>query len=148
MSRALHALLAAALITVTASSAVSADRPPPDPGRRILEKAGWTYIGLSDDVLVYMKEAQPATGDGGVRRVLTGYETLSPRDRSGFTFRSVQSLSEYDCKAARTRVVAETFFAEPGLKGKTWIMPDFVATPWAEAAQGSIGELRYAFACP
>jgi hypothetical protein len=148
MSRILFAVLAAALIIATATSAASADRPPPDPGRRILERAGWTYIGLSDDVLVYMKKAQPAVGEDGVRRVLTGYETLSPRDRDGFAFRSVQSLSEYDCKAARTRVVAETFFAEPGLKGKTWTMPGFVATPWAEAAQGSIGELRYAFACP
>jgi hypothetical protein len=138
---------ALAALMLIAGSALAADRPPHDPGRRVLEKSGWTYIGLSDDVLVYMKKADPAVGEAGVRRLLTVYETLSPRDRSGFTFRSVQSLSEYDCAAMRTRVVAETFFAEPGLKGKTWTMPNFVATAWAQAAQGSIGELRYSFAC-
>jgi hypothetical protein len=139
--------LALAALALIAGPALAADRPPHDPGRRVLEKAGWTYIGLSDDVLVYMKKADPAAGEAGVRRLLTVYETLSPRDRNGFTFRSVQSLSEYDCTAMRTRVVAETFFAEPGLKGKTWTMPNFLATPWVEAAQGSIGELRYSFAC-
>jgi hypothetical protein len=141
-------VLAIALSLLSVSEVAAAQAPPPDPGRRVLEKAGWTYIGLSDDVLVYMKKARPAVGESGVRRVLTAYETLTPRDREGFTFRSVQSLSEYDCKAMRTRVVAETFFASPGLKGKTWAMPDFVPTPWAPAAQGSIGELRYSFACP
>jgi hypothetical protein len=143
----IRSVLAALALTLTAGPVFAADRPV-DPGRRILEKAGWTFIGLSDDVLVYMKRARPAAGEAGVRRVLTAYETLAPRDREGFTFRSVESTSEYDCKAGRTRVVAETFFAQPGLKGKTWSMPGFVATPWVEAAQGSIGELRYSFACP
>jgi hypothetical protein len=143
----LRIAFAATLLALIAGSGLAADRPPHDPGRRVLEKSGWTYIGLSDDVLVYMKKAEPAAGEAGVRRLLTVYETLTPRDRQGFTFRSVQSTSEYDCGAMRTRVVAETFFAEPGLKGKTWTMPNFLATPWVEAAQGSIGELRYSFAC-
>ena len=119
---------------------------PADAERRILEKAGWTYIGLSDDVLVYMKRDDKPV-DGALRRVLTLYETLSPRERMGFTFRSVRSLSEYDCKSATSRVIGETFFAQPALKGQTWVQPDFKPTPWAEAAEGSIGALRYSFAC-
>ena len=82
-----------------------------------------------------------------MRRVITAYETLGPRDRGGFAFRSVESLSEYDCPAGASRVVAETFYAEPALKGKTWTMPGFVATAWAKPPEGSIGALRFSFAC-
>src|SRR5262245_3514973 len=81
-----------------------------DPEKKAMEKHGWTYIGMADGTLIYMKDAVPGSATGGAKRVLTAYETLSPQDHDGFTFRSVQSLGEFDCENGRTRVLRETFF--------------------------------------
>jgi hypothetical protein len=139
---------AAAMLALTTAQAAHATVPrlTADPEKKVLEKAGWTYIGLSDDVLVYMKDAIPAA-TGGPRRVVTAYEALTPRDREGFSFRSVESLGEFDCENGRTRIIRETFYEQPSLKGQTWSKPDFVVTDWTEAVEGSIGFLRIAFAC-
>ena len=110
-----------------------------------LEKAGWTLITASEDTYVYMRAAERTST--GLRRVWTAYDSDSARQRQGFNFRSVESLSEYDCRKNLTRVVDELFHAGPALTGVTWKMPNFIPTPWAAPTPGSVGAVRMAFAC-
>ena len=110
-----------------------------------MEKAGWTLVTGSEDVFVYMRVAEGRTQ--GPRRVWTAYDSASPRQRDGFTFRSVKSLGEFDCKRSLSRVVEETYHDAPALSGKSWQSPKFIPTPWAKPEPGSVGELRMAFAC-
>jgi hypothetical protein len=110
-----------------------------------LEKAGWTLITASEDTYVYMRAAE-AVGSG-VRRVWTAYDSDNARQRQGFAFRSVESLSEFDCRRNLTRVVEELFHAGAGLTGSTWKQPNFVPTEWAAPTPGSVGAVRMAFAC-
>jgi hypothetical protein len=110
-----------------------------------LEKSGWTLITASEDTYVYMRPAERASS--GMRRVWTAYDSDNARQRQGFNFRSVESLSEFDCRKNLTRVVDELFHAGPGLTGVTWKMPNFIPTDWAAPAPGSVGAVRMAFAC-
>ena len=132
-------------LVLAAAAMTPASSQPQPPSNQLMERAGWTFIALSDDTLVYMKDA--AQPSGATRQVWTAYETLKPRDREGFAFRSVESLGEYDCGEGRTRVLRETFYDGPSLAGRTWQAPDFEVTEWAQPGTGSIGELRIAFAC-
>jgi hypothetical protein len=134
-------LLAAAAATALAGSVHAQERAPSS----ALEKAGWTLVTASEDVYVYMRVAEKA--ESGLRRVWTAYDSAGPRDRDGFTFRSVRSLGEYDCKRNVSRVVDETYHDAPALTGKTWHSPKFIPTPWAKPEPGSVGALRMAFAC-
>ena len=143
LSAAVAALLA--LTTVQAAQAVT-PRLTADPEKKVLERAGWTYIGMSEGVLIYMKDAIAAGDSGGARRVVTAYESLGTRDREGFSFRSVESLGEFDCVNGRSRILKETYYEQPSLKGQTLAKAD-AATEWTEAVEGSVGMLRIAFAC-
>jgi len=137
-----------ALIAVTAAAAPQAAtmRLVVDPERKSLEKSGWTYIGMADGALVYMRDAVPGSS-GPARRVLTAYERLTPQDREGFAVRSVQSLGEFDCQNGRSRVLHETFYSQASLKGDKLAAPDTAEPEWNEAIEGSVGILRIAFAC-
>lgn len=115
------------------------------PGSTALEKSGWTLVTASDDTYVYMRPA--AKAGRGFRRVWTAYDAGRPLRRDGFTFRSVKSLGEYDCRKRVSRVVEETFHDSPALKGRAWRSSKFVATPWAAPARDSVGAIRMAFAC-
>jgi hypothetical protein len=131
--------LAAGLVLAGAAAA-QADRPVSD-----LERAGWTLITMSEDVDVYMR---PETaGDTGHRRAWTAYDAAAPRERDGFSFRSVESLSEFDCRKRLSRVVREIYHDAPALQGKAWQSPKFMATPWAAPQPGSVGAIRMAYAC-
>jgi hypothetical protein len=92
-----------------------------------------------------MRVAEPAAG--GVRRVWTAYDSAGPRERDGFTFHSVRSLGEFDCRRMVSRVVDETYHAAPALTGPSWHSPKFIPTPWAKPEPGSVGAMRMAFAC-
>ena len=135
------AMLAAALLPAPATAAPTVTPLPPTP----MEKAGWTLVTGSEDVYVYMRVADKAAT--GLRRVWTAYDSAAPRDRDGFTFRSVRSLGEFDCKRDLSRVVDETYHDAPALAGRTWKSPKFIPTPWATPDAGSVGALRMAFAC-
>ena len=137
----ISALLTAALFATPATAAPSVTPLPPTP----MEKAGWTLVTGSEDVYVYMRVAEKASA--GLRRVWTAYDSAAPRDRDGFTFRSVRSLGEFDCKRNLTRVVDETYHDAPALTGKSWKSPKFIPTPWAKPDPGSVGAFRMAFAC-
>ena len=134
------AALGAALALAGGARAQDANPPTTE-----LEKAGWTLVTASEDVYVYMRPAEP--GETGLRRVWTAYDSASPRVRDGFTFRSVRSLGEYDCKRSVSRVIDETYHDAPSLTGATWHSPKFIPTPWARPEPGSVGALRMAFAC-
>jgi hypothetical protein len=82
-----------------------------------------------------------------MRRVWTVYDSASDRQRDGFTFRSVRSLGEYDCRQRVSRVVDEFYHRGTGLTGRSWRSPMFRATPWAAAVPDSVGAVRMAFAC-
>jgi hypothetical protein len=130
------------LLALAAAAPASAqDRQP----SAEMQKSGWTLITASEDVFVYMRVAE--RGETGLRRVWTAYDSAGPRQRDGFTFRSVRSLGEYDCKRNVSRVVDETYHDAPALTGKTWHSPKFIPTPWAKPQPGSVGALRMAFAC-
>ena len=115
------------------------------PGSTALEKSGWTLVTASDNTNVYMRAA--AKADTGLRRVWTAYDADRPLMRDGFTFRSVQSLGEYDCRRRVSRVVDETYHDRPALKGRSWRSPKFIPTPWAAPTPESVGAIRMAFAC-
>jgi hypothetical protein len=142
--------LAAALGAMVALTAAVPQAATPrlvvDPEKRSLEKSGWTFIGMADGTLIYMRDAVPGSSSQG-RRVLTAYETFSPQDRDGFAFRSVQSLGEFDCQSGRSRVIRETFYAEPALKGQALSKPEASDGEWSDVIQGSVGLMRIAFAC-
>jgi hypothetical protein len=130
------------LLTVAlAAPGAAQDRLPPT----ALEKAGWTLVTASEDVYVYMRPAEK--GPSGLRRVWTAYDSAGPRQRDGFTFHSVRSLGEYDCRRRVSRVVDETYHAAPALTGQSWHSPKFIPTPWAAPEPDSVGALRMAFAC-
>lgn len=137
-----------ALIAMTAAAApqAAAMRLVVDPERKSLEKSGWTYIGMADGALVYMRDAVPGSS-GSARRVLTAYERLTPRDHEGFAVRSMQSLGEFDCQNGRSRVLKETFFSQASLKGETLAAPNASEPEWNETIEGSVGIMRIAFAC-
>jgi hypothetical protein len=137
-----------ALTVLTTSAALALGGFAPSlsmPGATALEKSGWTLVTASDDTYVYMRAA--AQADTGLRRVWTAYDAAHPLQRDGFTFRSVRSLGEYDCRKRLSRVVEETYHGQPALKGKGWQSPKFVATPWAAPVPESVGAIRMAFAC-
>lgn len=138
MRRAVLPLILAALPAAAAPTV--APLPP-----TAMEKAGWTLVTASEDVYVYMRVAEKART--GLRRVWTAYDSAGPRDRDGFTFRSVRSLGEFDCKRNLSRVVDETYHDAPALSGHTWKSPKFIPTPWATPEPGSVGAIRMAFAC-
>jgi len=140
MRRAALFLIIAAL-AAAGGGACAQDRLP----STVLEKAGWTLVTASEDVYVYMRVAEK--GAAGLRRVWTAYDSAGPRQHDGFTFRSVRSLGEYDCKRAVSRVIDETYHDAPALTGATWHSPKFIPTPWAKPEPGSVGALRMAFAC-
>jgi len=131
---------AAVLLALAAGVAATAQSAPFG-----LEKDGWTLITASESTYVYMRPA--GTAAGGVRRAWTAYDSEQPRDRQGFSFRSVQSLGEFDCRRKLSRVIEETFHAAPQLQGEVWRQPDFIPTDWAAPAPGSVGAIRMAFAC-
>ena len=110
-----------------------------------LEKAGWTLVTASDDTFVFMKSA--ARGTGAVRRVWTAYDSEKVLQRGGFSFRSVESLGEFDCRRQVSRVVQEIFHDEAGLKGRSWPGSDPLPTPWKAPEPDSVGAIRMAFAC-
>ena len=113
---------------------------------KAMERAGWTLVTASDDTYVYMRPHSAAGGDG-VRKVWTAYDADAPRQRDGFTFRSVESLGEFDCRRRLSRVVEEIYHDGPGLQGKAWRSPKFRVTPWAAAQPESVGAVRMAYAC-
>ncbi len=115
------------------------------PGSTALEQSGWTLVTASDDTNVYMRAA--TTGQAGLRRVWTAYDAARTLKRDGFSFRSVRSLGEYDCRKRVSRVVEETFHGSPALTGKSWQSPKFIPTPWAAPVPESVGAIRMAFAC-
>jgi hypothetical protein len=135
-----------AILALSAAAPQAATRFVVDPEKPTLEKAGWTYIGIADGTLIYMRDAVPGSSDGA-RRVFTAYETLTPQDRDGFAFRSVKSLGEFDCQGGRTRVIHETFYAEPEMKGQSVTTPDKTDADWNDTIEGSVGLMRIAFAC-
>lgn len=110
-----------------------------------MEKAGWTLVTASEDTWVYMRPHSAARGD--VRKVWTAYDADAPRERDGFTFRSVESLGEFDCRKRLSRVVEEIYHDGPGLQGRSWRSPRFMVTPWAAPQPDSIGAVRMAYAC-
>ena len=115
------------------------------PGSTALEQSGWTLVTASDDTNVYMRAA--TTGQAGLRQVWTAYDAARTLKRDGFSFRSVRSLGEYDCRKRVSRVVEETFHGSPALTGKSWQSPKFIPTPWAAPVPESVGAIRMAFAC-
>ena len=125
-----------------AAGATAAQGPPP---WAAMEKAGWTLVTAADDTYVYMRPEKAVAN--GVRRVWTAYDSDAPLTRDGFTFRSVRSLGEFDCKRRVTRVIEEFFHDAPGLKGRSWRSPKFMVTPWATPQPDSIGAVRMAYAC-
>ena len=128
-----------------ALAGASATHAQTGPSHAMLQKAGWTLITASEDTYVYMRAAEKAAS--GVRRVWTAYDSAGPRERDGFTFRSVRSLGEFDCRRLVSRVVDETYHAAPALSGPSWHSPKFIPTPWARPEPGSVGAMRMAFAC-
>jgi hypothetical protein len=110
-----------------------------------MERQGWTLVTASDDTYVYMRPH--ATGANGVRQVWTAYDSEAPRTRDGFTFRSVRSLGEFDCRRRLSRVIDEFYHDAPALEGRAWRSPKFQATPWAAPQPDSVGAIRMAFAC-
>ena len=127
--------------------AATAQAPPaPESPDLDLQRAGWTLVTASDETFVYMKDA-PGLAADGARRAYTLYDSAKTRDRTGYAFKSVRSLSEFRCGRNLTRVVQETFYEKRALTGLAWEPPTFVATDWAEPEGGSVGELRMAFAC-
>lgn len=138
--RTLSTAVAAALLLAPAG-APAQDRAPSS----VLERAGWTLVTASEDVYVYMR-AEPRAG-AGPRRAWTAYDAAAPRQRDGFRFHSVESLSEFDCNKRLTRVVREIYHDAPALTGRSWQSPKFVATPWAAPQPDSVGAIRLAFAC-
>ncbi len=110
-----------------------------------LEKTGWTLVTASDDTYVFMKSA--ARGAGAVRRVWTAYDSDKVLQRGGFSFRSVESLGEFDCQRRLSRVVQEIFHDQAGLKGRSWAGTDPLPTPWKAPEPDSVGAIRMAFAC-
>lgn len=119
--------------------------PAPAEEQLALEKGGWTLVTASEDTWVFMRPAGSPAGD--LRRVWTAYDSDSPRQRDGFSFRSVRSLGEYDCRRRVSRVLDEFYHDGAALTGRTWRSPMFRATPWAPAQPNSIGAVRMAYAC-
>lgn len=136
----IRAAILAAVLALGAPAAAQDAQPSAG-----MAKAGWTLITASEDVYVFMRAAPGATA--GIRRAWTAYDSLQPRQRDGFTFRSVESLSEFDCGKRLTRVVEEIFHDAPALGGKSWRSPKFLVTPWAAPSAGSVGAIRMAYAC-
>lgn len=136
--------LAAAAMTAAAVAGPALAAATPQLNRLVLEAAGWDFIAMSDDTLVYMKDAGRA---GPAYRQHTAYDSMKPRDHDGFAFRSVQSVDEFNCQEGRSRVVGQTFFANPNLKGKAFAPKDFKPTDWAQPKPGSVGDLRLDYAC-
>lgn len=136
--------LPALILALAGSLPASADTPTAQAATP-LEKQGWTLVTSSEQTLVYMK---PATVTAeGLKRVWTAYDSDLKRRRGGFEFMSVQSLGEFDCQKRLSRVVAETFHEEKGLRGVEHPTPDMLPTDWAPAQPGSVGEIRMAFVC-
>jgi hypothetical protein len=135
-----HAAVAVLSICLAAGVALAADAPP-----GVLEKDGWILVTASEQTLVYMKPAP--SPDRALKRAWTAYDSPVKRDRSGFTFMSVQALGEFDCQHKSARVLDETFHDGRALQGKSWKMPGFVPTPWAPVAPDSVGAARLAYVC-
>jgi hypothetical protein len=135
-----HAVAAALGLCLAAGVALAADAPP-----GALEQDGWILVTASERTLVYMKPAP--SPDRALKRAWTAYDSPIKRDRSGFTFMSVQALGEFDCQHKAARVLDETFHDGRALRGKSWKMPGFVPTPWKAVEPDSVGAVRLAYVC-
>lgn len=137
------AIASALLLGLACAPAIAA--PTPNAGDA-LEKQGWTYLAATADMIVYMKLEEP-TGDSDVRRARTLYNSLTKRQRDNYDFMSVDSLAEYDCAQMKQRVITETFYEQPALKGPTHKAESEAPTSWEAQAPGSIGDIKFKFAC-
>lgn len=144
-SRVPPSMLRSVLRSIGLATAVVAGAAAAQAAVQEMERAGWTLVTASEDTYVYMRPH--AAGENGVRQVWTAYDSEALRERDGFTFRSVRSLGEFDCKKRLSRVLEEFYHDAPGLKGRSWRSPKFVVTPWAAPQPDSIGAVRMAFAC-
>lgn len=133
---------AATIVAMTAATALSAlAQPAPfEPPR----KAGWTFLALSDNTLVYVKTHAIK---GPIRQVWTLYELPAKRERQGLTFMSVASLGEFNCTEQTTRTVEESFYEQAGMTGMPLAAPPFTPTPWVHPEDGSVGAMKMDFAC-
>ena len=145
MAKRANRLAIGALAAVLAAVLAAAPATAASPSIADLEKDGWTLVTASDDTWVFMRPAGAVAGD--LRRVWTAYDSEKTLKRDGFSFRSVRSLGEYDCRRKVSRVVDEFYHDGAGLTGRTWRSPMFRATPWAAAEPNSVGAMRMAFAC-
>lgn len=139
MRRSLLGVAAVATLTATAFGALA--QPP---GFEPPRKAGWTFLALSDDTLVYVKNHTPT---GPIRKVWTLYDLPAKRERMGLTFMSVASLGEFNCAEETTRTVEESFYEQPGMAGAPLVGPPFVPTAWMHPDEGSVGAMKMEFAC-
>ena len=118
---------------------------PPSPGAfEAPARPGWTFLALSDDTLVYVKDA-PASG--AIRKVWTLYDLPTKRERDGVIIMSVASLGEYDCAEMTSRTVEEAYHEQPGLAGVAHVRPPIEPTGWERPSRGSIGAMKIDFAC-
>jgi hypothetical protein len=146
MRRALSLLVLSVGAFLTAASGVVAAPQMAAPPGPLEKQKGWTFVTYSDETAVYMKRHGPPA-KSAVKQVWTAYDSPNPRDRQGFTFKSVASLGEYDCAKGASRVIFESFHEKQNLTGRKWSQPDFHATEWAKPAKGTVGEQRLEFAC-
>ena len=142
----IRSLVIAAGVALAATAALAQGDAVESAKGPLAESAGWKFVTASQEMAVYMKRAATSP-KGPVRHVWTAYDSETPRDRMGFSFRSVASLGEYDCSKRVSRVLRESFHASQGLTGAMWVQPNFIPTDWAKAAPGTVGEQRMEFAC-
>jgi len=111
---------------------------------RDLTAQGWTSVTDRDDTTVYMRRILASSSAPALAWTL--YDLGAEREHDGFTFKSVASLSEFDCAKRRSRVITETFFAGSAGQGKAFKHEE--PTDWLDHSDGSVGYSKLMFVCP
>jgi hypothetical protein len=110
---------------------------------RDIKANGWEFKGGGAEVVLYVKMGAP-TGAGNPT-IWERYEYRNAMVVGDTTYRSTASLTEVDCREARSRMLSYNSFSENNLGG----VPMFVSMPlvWTYGVPGSRGAGTIQLAC-
>ena len=107
--------------------------------------AEWTRAGENDEFIQYVDKAT-IRRDGNLVKMWGLSDNMKVEVFAGQSFLSIRSLSEYDCKDEKERVLSESGFS--GHMGKGTISyNDEDIKKWFAVAPGTIAETLWKIAC-
>jgi len=111
--------------------------------------AAWVRVGGNHDVLGSYADPASVRKQGGMVRMASLLDFKAPQTEQSAgaaPYLSQRDRREYDCKAARYRLLDSSLHAGHMSKGKQ-VRSGPIAGGWSPVVSGSLGEALWKFAC-